>query len=193
MFGFTGAKCDVKPKCQFEDDRVDFLDEKGLDCDTWARQSHAINQNGTTSGFEIWFCYRIPAPYVPRVPTKTRLESRFWNKRSFNPILFMIDCLQANEVKMGTTDESKWLTCLDFAQKLRTYVDTPHVDTPHVDTPRLMCLDFSNVERTTWVLSATCLPDTLPRDLDIAHTTSRAVQPSHVFDLDIAPLGYADS
>ena len=29
MFGFTGAKCDVKPKCQFEDDRALFRDEKG--------------------------------------------------------------------------------------------------------------------------------------------------------------------
>ena len=39
-------------------------------------------QNGAASGFEMYFCYfyRIPAPLMPGVPTKTRLESRFCNK-----------------------------------------------------------------------------------------------------------------
>ena len=32
-------------------------------------------QNGANSGFEVCFCYRIRAPLVPGVPTKTRLES----------------------------------------------------------------------------------------------------------------------
>ena len=32
-------------------------------------------QNGTNSGFETCFCYRVPAPLAPGVPTKPRLES----------------------------------------------------------------------------------------------------------------------
>ena len=40
-----------------------------------ARQAHIRNQNGAPSGFELCFCYRIPAPSVLDYPTKTRLES----------------------------------------------------------------------------------------------------------------------
>ena len=38
---------------------------------TQARQSPITHQNGATSGFEMCFCYRIPAPLVLVVPTKT--------------------------------------------------------------------------------------------------------------------------
>ena len=41
-------------------------------------------QNGAKSGFEMCFCYRIPAPWVPGVPTKTRHESRI---QKFKPHL----------------------------------------------------------------------------------------------------------
>ena len=48
------------------------------------------NQNGlqATSEFEMCFCYvyRIPAPNVPGVPIRTRLESRFCIIRNLNPI-----------------------------------------------------------------------------------------------------------
>ena len=50
---------------------------------TGAGQSiHIINQKmaQATSGFEMCFCYRIPLPLVPVVPTKTRLEWGFCNK-----------------------------------------------------------------------------------------------------------------
>ena len=48
--------------------------------------AHYHYQNGLqpTSGFEMRFCYRIPAPWVLGFRTKTRLESRFFNKK-FNP------------------------------------------------------------------------------------------------------------
>ena len=39
-------------------------------------------KNGATSGFEMWFWYRIPAPLAPGVPTKTRFESRLCIVRS---------------------------------------------------------------------------------------------------------------
>ena len=48
------------------------------------------HQNGAASGFEMGFCYRIPAPKVPGVPTKTRLESRL-KKFKLHAIY---DCLQ---------------------------------------------------------------------------------------------------
>ena len=40
-----------------------------------ARQSHIVYQNGATSGFKIGYFYRIPAPWVLGVQTKTRLEN----------------------------------------------------------------------------------------------------------------------
>ena len=43
-----------------------------------ARQSHIINQNGATSGFEM--CFAPSTLGAGTVPTKTRLESRFCNK-----------------------------------------------------------------------------------------------------------------
>ena len=50
-----------------------------------ASQSHIINQNGATSGFEMLFCAQHLWCRVPTVPTKTRLESRFCNKEVYAP------------------------------------------------------------------------------------------------------------
>ena len=46
------------------------------------------NQNGlqATFRFEMCFCYRIPAPVVPGVPTKTRLESSIKNSPLFSVV-----------------------------------------------------------------------------------------------------------
>ena len=45
-------------------------------------------------------CFAIGSQHlgcrVPTVPTKTRLESNFCNKKSFTPISFMIAFCQAN-------------------------------------------------------------------------------------------------
>ena len=48
----------------------------------WARPTHVINQNGATSGFEMWFVIGSQHLWcrVSTVPTKARPESRFCNK-----------------------------------------------------------------------------------------------------------------
>ena len=59
--------------------RVGVEDTDGVDMAyrVLASEPHVINQNGATSGFMMCFA---PSTFgVPRVPTKTRLESRFCN------------------------------------------------------------------------------------------------------------------
>ena len=59
-----------------------FLEQAVLPDGRWITnyKSQTINQNSATSGFEMCICYRIPAPNVPGVPTKTRLESSSCDK-----------------------------------------------------------------------------------------------------------------
>ena len=59
------------------------------------RIPQTINQNGGTSGFEM--CFAIGSHYlgcrfptVPTVPTKTRFEFRFWNKKCKPHFLYTI-------------------------------------------------------------------------------------------------------
>ena len=111
-----------------------------------ARPSHIINQNGlqVASGFKriaSAVFYRIPAPFVPGIPNKTRLESSI--KRFFNPHL-TYDCLPGLGMGNKPSRESNLLASLSTHRTPRLALclercTATHISTPHASSTSL-CL-----------------------------------------------------
>ena len=68
--------------------------------------SLSMFQNGTTSGFEMCFCYRIPAPLLCRGSQPKHVSNPDSVMKKFNPDLFCGWCGQATVALTSELQES---------------------------------------------------------------------------------------
>ena len=66
-----------------------------------------IFQNGATSGFEAYFCFRILAPLVPGSQPKTRLEYRFCNKAVYTLLGLQVSSIAVDGTVLRAEDLTK--------------------------------------------------------------------------------------